>query len=215
MQATAKAALRPYYDEGGITIFHGDCANVLPHLIGSGASLLLTDPPYDTNTAKHARGDGGSEAGRGFVDRGVGSISFDDLCVLLSLCGFAMAPPAWCVATVAFQHAARLEVDPPYGWQFIRCGAWVSWNGGGGRAVWTHPIERNVKGHPTIKPLGLVKEWVNLFSDPGELVIDPFMGSGTTLRACKDTGRRAIGIETNESYCELAVKRLRQEVLFY
>lgn len=67
--------------------------------------------------------------------------------------------------------------------------------------------------HTTQKPLELMKELVALFTDPGELILDPFMGSGTTLRAAKDCGRKAIGIELEEKYCEVAAKRMRQEVL--
>lgn len=67
--------------------------------------------------------------------------------------------------------------------------------------------------HPTTKPLGLVSRFVSLFSEAGETILDPFMGSGTTLRAAKDLGRKAIGIEIEERYCEIAARRLEQEVL--
>jgi site-specific DNA-methyltransferase (adenine-specific) len=68
-------------------------------------------------------------------------------------------------------------------------------------------------GHPCPKPLGWINWAVSLGSLEGETVLDPFMGSGTTLRAAKDLGRKAIGIEIEEKYCEIAVRRLRQEVL--
>jgi len=67
--------------------------------------------------------------------------------------------------------------------------------------------------HPTVKPVALAKRFISYHTRAGDLVLDPFMGSGTTLRAAKDLGRRAIGIEIEEKYCEMAVKRLRQEVL--
>lgn len=91
----------------------------------------------------------------------------------------------------------------------------MKWNGGGHPAVWTHNI---VKGderpdHPCPKPIALMRELVSLFSERGEVILDPFMGSGTTLRAAYDLGRKAIGIEINEQYCEIAAKRLQQGVL--
>lgn len=67
--------------------------------------------------------------------------------------------------------------------------------------------------HPTLKPVELPKRFIGYHTQVGDLVLDPFMGSGTTLRAAKDLGRRAIGIEIEERWCEIAAKRLQQEVL--
>jgi site-specific DNA-methyltransferase (adenine-specific) len=67
--------------------------------------------------------------------------------------------------------------------------------------------------HPNEKPVDLPSYFMDLTTSEGELVLDPFMGSGTTLRAAKDLGRRAVGIEISERYCEIAAKRLEQEVL--
>ena len=67
--------------------------------------------------------------------------------------------------------------------------------------------------HPTEKPCELFKYLAATYSDPNDTILDPFMGSGTTLRAAKDLGRKAIGIEIEEKYCEIAVRRLQQEVL--
>ena len=88
------------------------------------------------------------------------------------------------------------------------------WNGGGLPALWTHAVVKNHPGqadtrlHPTQKPIGLLIEQVEQFTDPGDLILDPFMGSGTTLVAAKQLGRRAIGVELEEKWAEVAVKRL-------
>jgi DNA modification methylase len=69
--------------------------------------------------------------------------------------------------------------------------------------------------HPTQKPLNLIKKMISKYSQQNETILDPFMGSGTTLRAAKDLGRKAIGIEIEEKYCEIAAKRLAQEVFSF
>lgn len=90
------------------------------------------------------------------------------------------------------------------------------WNGGGRRNVFRYAVngpQKGAKPHPATKPEGLMGELVALFTDPGDLIIDPYMGSGSTLRAAKDLGRRAIGIEEKEKWCEVAARRMSQEVL--
>lgn len=69
------------------------------------------------------------------------------------------------------------------------------------------------RDHPTEKPLALIEDWVQRSSNAAESVLDPFMGSGTTLVAAKNLGRRAIGVEIEERYCEIAARRLSQGVL--
>ena len=67
--------------------------------------------------------------------------------------------------------------------------------------------------HPTQKPVRVFRQLIEWYTSAGSTILDPFMGSGTTLRAAKDLGRKAIGIEIEERYCEIAANRLAQEVL--
>lgn len=81
------------------------------------------------------------------------------------------------------------------------------------RGVFPHPVPVNdERVHMTQKPISLLRDLISISPDAG-VVLDPFMGSGTTLRAAKDLGRRAIGVEIEERYCELAARRMGQEVL--
>lgn len=90
------------------------------------------------------------------------------------------------------------------------------WNGGGKHAVWSVPIVLNRSGndpryHTTQKPLPLMDELVSLFSEPGELILDAFGGSGTTALAASRLGRRCVVVEQQEEHCESIVRRLGQQ----
>ena len=225
--------LKPYYEHAGITIWHGDCLEILPTL--APVDHVITDPPYNEQTHAGALTNGPGD------DHLVDFAPLGDAGFRHAFTGIGRVVQRWTVATVAWQHAALLEREPITGLRFVRLGVWVKpngtpqftgdrpaqgweavvilhradvklkWNGGGRHGVWNIPKESTC--HPTGKPLRLVKEFVSLFTDPGDTILDPFMGSGTTLRAAKDLGRRAIGIEIEERYAELAAKRMAQEVL--
>ena len=87
------------------------------------------------------------------------------------------------------------------------------WNGGGRHGVWTHPImldhsHKGARVHPTQKPLGLMEALVRDFTDPGDLILDPFAGSATTGVACKRLGRSFVGWEKDATFYERARVRL-------
>lgn len=92
-------------------------------------------------------------------------------------------------------------------------GSW-KWNQAsvGLGTIWRIPKEQN-KPHPVAFPVQIPSRCISAATDVGDTILDPFMGSGTTLRAAKDLGRKAIGIELEERYCEIAAKRLGQSVL--
>jgi site-specific DNA-methyltransferase (adenine-specific) len=154
--------------------------------------------------------------------------------------GLAEKCGRWFIATLDWRHVAALESATPEPWEFVRFGVWVKtnpmpqltadrpgngwdgicylhntragrkqWNGGGEHGNWIGPVVTDGL-HPTGKPLPMVIDWVRLFTDEGETILDPFAGSGTTLVAAKLNGRKAIGIEISEQYCEVAAKRLRE-----
>jgi site-specific DNA-methyltransferase (adenine-specific) len=219
--------VKAYYEHSGVTIYCGDCREILPAL--GAVDLIVTDPPYGKATHDGART---SIDEKLVTFEHIGAEQFVDVSRKLVECA-----RRWVVMTCEWRYAHLLDEAG----LLVRLGVWVKpngapqftgdrpatgweavavlhrpgrkqWNGGGHHGVWTHNIAQGE--HPTEKPLGLVKRWIEQFSNPGETILDPFMGSGTTLRAAKDLGRRAIGIEIEERFCEVAARRLSQEVLF-
>ena len=222
----------PYYQDDYATIYHGDCLELLPFI---DADVVVTDPPYGTQTHDNAKSNKGNDHDVKSID--FEAIDFDTLRQILGMCSVK-----WMVFNTEFRHAYQLEQAPPTGFELLRIGVWVktnpmpqisadrpaqgweaiaylhsvnekkSWNGGGNHGNYVLPVDHSTS-HPTSKPPAMIQSFVERFSDEGQTILDPFMGSGTTLRAAKDLGRRSIGIEIKEKYCEIAAKRLAQEVL--
>ena len=202
--------MKPYYEHNGITIYHGDCREILPTL--GPVDLVLTDPPYGINLTRnwqeekqvHIVGDDTPFDPSFLMSRN---------CVIWGGNNFAdkLPPGGW----ICWDKRCSAKADRMYGAAFEL--AWCS-----DRAKFKfyrilHGGVVNADGinqpryHPTQKPVVLMERILQDFRP--KTVLDPFMGSGTTLVAAKELNRRAIGIEIEERYCEIAAKRLRQEVL--
>lgn len=243
----------PYYQDDAVTLYHGDCLDVLPQI--ESVDHTITDPPYSEHVHGPARRrniehrDRGARCGadtRRKVDLGFEAIT-PGLMDFIAIHA-ARVTARWVLAFSDTEsgHLWR-EAMESAGLDYVRTGAWIKigstpqfsgdrpatgfeavtichpkgrkrWNGGGKHAVWSVPIvlDRGGNGarlHTTQKPIELLDALVERFTDAGDTILDPFAGSGTTLVAAKSLGRKAIGIELDERYCEIAAKRLAQDSL--
>ena len=205
--------IEPYYRDwqSDIVIYNADCRDILPLIPDKSIDLVLTDPPYGI----YDKWVGGSNYGWGNRTRNEWDRQPIGIDVITSIIDKAAATILW------GGNYYPLPVS--------RC--WLIWNKpergfslAEAELAWTNVDNvvrvfdchrRDIgKEHPTQKPLNLMRWCLQLsWSSNYNVVLDPFMGSGTTLRACKDLGRKCIGIEKEEKYCEIAVKRLAQGVL--
>lgn len=210
----------------GQTIIHGDCREVLPEL--GKFDLLLTDPPYgmnlNTDNSRFSGGTRGNIAKRGNgIGTGMGKpivgddIPFDPQFMLDSATSHVIwgwnhfsdkLPQGGCLVWIKRFDAAfgTFLSDAEIAWKSNCRGVFCH------RDLTNNAISRE-RQHPTQKPLTLFRWCLGLYPK-ASTILDPFMGSGTTLRAAKDLGRKCTGIELEERYCEIAANRLRQEVLF-
>lgn len=213
--------MTPFYERDGITIFCGDCLEILPGL--SGIDALITDPPYGVNfvTGISVNRYGGNTKHHGIKIIGDNK-PFDPSPFL----GFPVV-----VMFGANNYANSLPSSR--GWIFWHKRPGMKRNDfGDGEIIWTNQdhviryINHMWNGvlrdsevgkehyHPTQKPVALMAWLLQEYTQSGDLILDPFMGSGTTLVAAQQLGRRAIGIEISEDYCRIAVDRLRQPTFF-
>lgn len=217
-------SLTPYYSDGeGITIYHGDCLEILPQL--PPADFVVTDPPYN---AKKNYGKSTDDA-RPWPEWCAWIDAFLDIARANSPCVFSFLSQTayrqyvrlgrheikW--SLIWYKRLSMAVCAGPFMPHYEHIPYWGEFKGTLAKHKWgSDVIEANVEfgktrfDHPTPKPYDLLKKL--LWRVDGESVIDPFMGSGTTLRAAKDLGRKAIGIEIEERYCEIAAKRLGQSV---
>lgn len=241
--------VEPYYEdaEGGITIYVGDCRDILPSI--ERVDHVITDPPYSEHThAKQWIGAALTSDAKPRVNTAHKELGFDALSPdLRAFCAaeFARVAERWSLMFTDLEGISEWRGDVlAAGLDYVRSCIWDKvdgapqftgdrpaagaeaivcahrpgkkrWNGGGRRNVFRVRAngERGAKPHPSTKPVVLMRTLIELFTDPGDLILDPFMGSGTTLRAAKDCGRRAIGIEADAKYGPIAIERLRQGVL--
>jgi site-specific DNA-methyltransferase (adenine-specific) len=212
--------MTPYYDVGGITIYCGDCRDVLAEQrVQEGApfDLLLTDPPYGIGSWSSTGGNSITSEEAAAINRWDIAPTAEVLRLALSLADHAIVWGGNYFAGDLGRFRSPLIWDKRIRGMHFADGelAWTSFDFGSLR-IFELPASRNdargFRQHPTQKPVELM-QWCIAQAKNAHTVLDPFMGSGTTLVAAKNLGRRAIGIEIEERYCEIAARRLSQEVL--
>ena len=227
---------RPFYQDAFAAIYLGDCRDVLGR-IAIEPDHVFSDPPYSDDT--HAGGRTQKAIGQIEAQIDFASTTSDLIRSVVEqarprrwtvmtvdwqhvLPPLKLRPPS---GHRFVRHGVWIKLNgspqftgdrPAQGWEAIAIlhrdlgegEGKMRWNAGGSRAVWTHLVEK--KGHPTEKPEPLLIDLVGAFTDVGETILDPFMGSGTTGVAAKRLGRKFVGIEIEERWCEHAANRLRQ-----
>ena len=197
--------MKPYYEDESVQLYCGDCREMVPGL--GEFSLLLTDPPYGLGN----RMKGGTWGCSSKYDKmREWDTDAPDLSFLLAMQipsiiwggNYFVVPPSRCwlswsktnvVATMASMELAWTNFDKP-------------------SKEFRAPVGVHDCGHPTQKPLALMSWCISLAGDDVKTILDPFAGSGTTGRAAKDLNKKAVLIEREEKYCEIAANRMLQQV---
>lgn len=216
--------MEPYYSDAFVTIYHGDCRDLLPDM--HAADAILTDLPYGVGLEYHPTVDDTPA----YIDELVTEalpLMLKSAMVTALTCGIGniwrYPEPTWVLCWHQSNSPTASGKWGFNGWQPILVyGKDPYLARGRGRRL--DVISVGVSGldlvdareleHPCPKPYGAwQKALIRVSPDESDLILDPFMGSGTTLLAAKATGRKAVGIDINERYCEIAATRCAQEVL--
>lgn len=208
-------------------IIHGDCIEVMRGMADASVDAVICDPPYDAKTHAGARYGG---------DGSLKKIDFAVLPDFAWVAEALRITRSWIAAFCSLEMLAGYMGSA--GDRYVRGGVWhrtnsapqftgdrpaqacdgiaimhaqghhMRWNGHGRQAFWQTPIEQGERFHPTQKPICLMEWLLRDFTSPGDTVLDPFMGSGTTGVACVNLGRNFIGIELDPHYCDIARARI-------
>jgi adenine-specific DNA-methyltransferase len=224
-------SLKPYYHRDGITIYHGDCLKILPALQSESIDFVLTDPPY--LVGYKGRWDSEKKVIVGDAESSWLRPAFAEIWRL-------MKPDTCCVSFYGWPHVDTfLGIWKEIGFRPISHLAFVKRQWGLGRFTRSSHetaflLAKGKPGlpdaaisdvfdwqrdeiafHPNQKPVAALTSILHNFCPAGGLVLDPFMGSGSTLRAAKDLALCAVGIEIEENYCKKAIARMAQGVLTF
>lgn len=205
--------MKPYYSDSACTIYHGDCREILPTL--PKVDLVLTDPPYGVGL-KYESHDDSRENYQQFINTAFDLImgAADAVLITPGIRNVWLYPPAkWVICWFKPGSTSRNDTGGFNEWEPILLYGKRKFQQDVKRLPDCVNHSKESGDHPCPKPIRLFTWLVDNASKQMETILDPFMGSGTTLRAAKDLGRKAIGIEIEEKYCEIAAKRLAQEVL--
>lgn len=205
ISALLASPIQPYYDEDGITIYHGDSRQIVPLL--PRMSLLLTDPPYGIGIAanpvrqKHAKKNwDATTPDRWCLEM---MMARTDKAIVWGGNYFGL-PPAQC-----FLVWDKMQ---PQDFSLAMCEqAWTNLTGPA--KMFRKSVLSYTKLHPTQKPDELLTWCITMAGDDVQTILDPYAGSGTTGRAAKALGKRAVLIEQEEAFCEIAALSLGQREL--
>jgi site-specific DNA-methyltransferase (adenine-specific) len=208
--------MTPYYQDNHCTIYNCDCEEILPDL--PKVDLVLTDPPYGMNYVSNHRFEKYDKIKN---DDKLPVATIKTLIAISEKAAYFFCrwdnlkdmPPPKSVLVWVKNNWSMGDLKHEHGRQWEAC---CFYPGEHHEFIKRIPdvIEEARTGnnlHPTEKPIGLLKKIINC--NLCDTVLDPYMGSGTTIRAAKDLNRKAIGIEIEEKYCEIAAERMCQEVL--
>lgn len=216
--------MEPYYDQGGITIYHGNAMEVMRHL--GDVDAIVTDPPF--NVGKEFNNDNLTDADykafcNEFAIRCYQSGALNIVCEMPKNNGVLREELSRYfdikhTLCLNYTNSMRQGTVGYSNWGLV---VWFARDGGKCHERYMDRIDcalhdsRGEFNHPSPKEVTHYKHLIRMFSNNDMIVMDPFCGSGTTLRAAKDLGRRAIGIEIEEKYCEIAASRMAQGVLLF
>lgn len=212
--------MKPYYDDGVVTIYHGDCRDILPGL--EPGQAVVTDPPYGTDLAEWDKAEDFLENVATYIDlarrASTGAVAW--FCAGKHLPAILKHLPDyhrlldWDKKSGNGTEANHIWYSTEHIIIFGNYEVFRKYRGGS----WTNSIISQAfeasKKHLCPKPEPVVDWLISHYSRPGGVVIDPFLGTGTTAASAKKLGRRCVGIEREERYCELSAERCRQARMF-